>query len=56
MKGYCMLNYFQKSKPLTKAVYLQLLQKFRRMAKPWLRWMLRTQPGVAKDNEGLVMG
>jgi len=46
MKGYCMLNYFQKSK----AVCLQLLQKFLSMAKPWLWWMLLTQPGVAQGN------
>jgi len=36
MNCYCMLNYFQDSKALSKAVYLQLLQKLERMAKPWL--------------------
>ena len=56
MKGYSMLNYFQKFKALSKAVCLQLLQKFRRMTKPWLWWMLLTQPGVAQGNEGLVLG
>jgi len=45
-----MLNYFQVSKALSKAVCLQLLQKFRRMAKPWLLWTLLTQPGVAQGN------